>query len=94
MERYYLIFEECRKMGKYLGKRYGDTRTDLTLTEKAQKVYDVTDPIDIYEREEDDDVFVYTMRGVIVKDDLSADDVNQILEEFADEVFADEDDDE
>ena len=34
-------------MGKYLGKRYGDTRTDLILTEKAQKVYDVTDPIDI-----------------------------------------------
>lgn len=81
-------------MRKYLGKRYGDTRTDLTLTEKAQKVYNVTDPIDIYEREEDDDVFVYTMRGVIEKDDLSADDVNQILEEFADEVFADKDDDE
>ena len=39
-------------------------------------------------------MFVYTMRGVIVKDDLSADDVNQILEEFADEVFADEGDDE
>lgn len=30
-------------MGKYLGKRYGDTRTDLILTDKAQKVYDVTD---------------------------------------------------
>ena len=80
-------------MGKYLGKRYGDTRTDLTLTEKAQKVYDVTDPIDIYEREEDDDVFVYTMRGVIVEDDISADEVNQILEEFADGIFADDDDD-
>ncbi len=80
-------------MGKYLGKRYGDTRTDLTLTDKAQKVYNVTDRIDIYEREVDDDVFVYTMRGVIVEDDISADEVNQILEEFADGIFADDDDD-
>lgn len=77
-------------MRKYLGKRYGDTRTNLILTEKAQKVYNVTDPIDIYEQEEKDDVLVYSMRGVIVKDDLSADDVNQILEEFADEIFADD----
>lgn len=77
-------------MRKYLGKRYGDARTNLILTEKAQKVYNVTDPIDIYEREEKDDELVYSMRGVIVKDDLSADDVNQILEEFADEIFADD----
>jgi hypothetical protein len=77
-------------MRKYLGKRYGDTSTNLILTEKAQKVYNVTDPIDIYEREEKDDELVYSMRGVIVKDDLSADDVNQILEGFADEIFADD----
>ena len=30
-------------------KRYGDTKTVLNLTEKAQAFYNETDPIDIYE---------------------------------------------
>lgn len=65
---------------KILGKRYGDTRTNLKLTDKAQIGYDMSDPISIYEMPDGS----YIMTGVIEADNLTEEDVNNKLEDMKD----------
>ena len=62
-------------------KRYGDTSTNLTLTEKAYNVYSDTDPLSIYEREDG----FYDMEGVVEARGLTAEQVNGILEDLDEE---------
>lgn len=69
---------------KRLGKRYGDEKTNLTLTDKAYACYSVTDPISIYERETGEG-FKYSIRGFADCDNLTAEQVNSTLEELFDE---------
>ena len=62
-------------------KRYGDTKTALNLTEKAFAAYSETDPLDIYEHDDGS----YSMRGACEFNNLTAADVNDILEDFYDQ---------
>ena len=79
------------------GKRYGDTKTNLVLSEKAQACYDETDNINIYETEDETDdgetVYRYRMTGLFSELSVSSDEVNSILESFYDEVHAHDDED-
>lgn len=59
-------------------KCYGDTKTNLTLTEKAFNAYCITDPLSIYEREDG----LYDIVGCYEATSLTAELVNKILEEF------------
>ena len=74
------------------GKRYGDTKTHLVLSEKAQEVYDGTDNINIFETEDEADdgetVYVYRMTGLFSELCISAEEVNEILESFYDDIHA------
>lgn len=65
-------------------KHYGNEPTHLTLTEKAYAVYSNSFPLDIYERETEDG-YTYRMTGAIVDDELTADDVNELLETLGEE---------
>ena len=62
-------------------KRYGDTNTELTLTAKAQAIYDSTSPLSIIEKQGG----LYDIKGVFEAYDLTADEVNEYLESIADE---------
>lgn len=80
---------------------YGNEKTHLRLTEKAEQFYNDCDPLTIYERDEDiedengdiiDTDYRYTITGITetVNFDgsrkwLTGDDVNALLEEEADE---------
>ena len=57
-------------------KCYGDTKTSLILTDRAYAAFDSSWPLKIYV---DDDGLCY-MRGVIDADELTAAEVNEILE--------------
>lgn len=59
---------------------YGWDNTNLTLTEKAHEVYSNSDPIEI---KEFDDGY-YSISGIIDRDGMTADEVNELLEELAD----------
>lgn len=69
---------------KRLSKRYGDEKTNLTLTGKAYAFYCEADPMSIYERETDEG-FRYALRGFTYCDNLTAEQVNSTLEELFDE---------
>ena len=79
-------------------KKYSTGRTNLRLTEKAQSIYDVTDPLDIIEREIEDDegniTYSYDIKGCFETNDHTEDEINEILEEFADKIEKDEAEDE
>lgn len=70
-------------------KQYGNEKTSLKLTEKALAVYSVTDPLRILEQtttdEDGSEIRTYTMTGAIEAEGLTADEVNEMLEELADE---------
>lgn len=63
-------------------KRYGDTNTVLSLSDKAWRCYSDTEPLDIFE----EDNGTYTMTGVIEQTGLTADEVNEWLEDLEDEI--------
>lgn len=69
---------------KNLGKRYGNEKTNLTLTDKAYAFYCDADPMSIYERETDEG-FRYALRGFVDCNNLTAEQVNATLEELFDE---------
>lgn len=69
-------------------KRYGDTDTRLTLTDKAQRAYDSISPVDIYEITDwDDDGYEVVTYSVNIcgekRDGLTEAEVNELLEEYA-----------
>lgn len=63
-------------------KTYGNTKTHLTLSAKAQRAYDQTDPLQILEHEDG----TYSIRGIEDRDSMTAADVNEWLEDLADEI--------
>lgn len=63
-------------------KRFGDTKTKLTLTDKAQRFYNQTDPINIYEREDG----LYDIDGFSAAEGLTAEEVNTTLEAWMGEI--------
>ena len=74
-------------------KIYGNEKTSLTLTEKAQKAYSETDPIRI-EEVETDDGYIYNVSGCIECNNLTEEAVNRVFEDLYDECFCDEEEDE
>lgn len=61
-------------------KRYGWTNTNLRLTAKAQEAYDNINPLEIWET----DNGAFFIRGAYWWDNLTEEDVNDILEELLD----------
>lgn len=43
-------------------RKYGNTHTSLTLSDKAQRLYSDTDPFDIFEYEDNDGILTYSYR--------------------------------
>ena len=66
-------------------KRFGSEPTALYLTDKAQRVYSTTDPLDIYEYTVSGQT-LYEMRGCLQHDGLTAQDVNEVLEQIYDDL--------
>jgi hypothetical protein len=62
---------------------YGNDPTSLKLSRVARKVYQQTDPLIIIEYDELDGSIRYSMDGCIKKFDLTAEEVNEILEDLA-----------
>ena len=62
-------------------KCYGDTKTKLVLTDKAYDMYCSTDPLSIYERKDG----LYDMDGSLIMNGLTAEQTNEVLEEFYEE---------
>lgn len=69
-------------------KIYGNEKTNLVLTEKAEKVYAETEPLTIIEHEDG----LYSINGCIEADELTAEEVNEILEDLSDDFEEPEDD--
>ena len=68
-------------------KIYGNEKTNLELSEKAQAFYDQTCPIDIKEYETEDG-FIYDVTGCVERLNLTEDGVNRFLEACYDEYHA------
>lgn len=69
-------------------KRYGGSKTHLTLTDKAEAFYSGTTPFDIYEIEHDDGSYSYTYRfgkGDRETKPMTEAELIEALEEMADE---------
>ncbi len=64
-------------------KIYGEQKTNLVLSEKAEKAYSVTKPLTIIEHSDG----YYSIRGAADRDDLTAEDVNRLLEDLYDKVL-------
>lgn len=68
-------------------KKYGNERTNLVLSELAQKVYNESDPFEILEHKTEDGEYFYEIK-VDMTDGFTchytADEVNEYLESFAD----------
>ena len=73
------------------GKSYGDTKTSLTLTEKAYGAYSQCDPCTILEYEDEDGTLLYSISGIDDRRDLTEADVNRYFENLADELSEEED---
>lgn len=87
---------------KKRGKRWGYVDTHLNLTKKANDLLDVTDPVELYEREviveEGDDYFEtpdkkeyrYDMIQPWWIEDATEENLNKCLEELYEEYFSEE----
>ena len=62
-------------------KIFGNTNTNLKLTDKAAAMYAECDPLKIIEHEDGS----YSIRGIEDRDGMTAEDVNAWLEELADD---------
>lgn len=69
------------------GKIYGNEKTHLSLTDKAQKLYDRTDPLEIEEIETKYG-FRYNMRGVFKRTNMTEAELIEDLEALYDELYA------
>lgn len=70
-------------------RKYGSDRTSLCLTEKAQRLYDTTDPIEIWEKYDDAaGTNLYTIKGIFNNFDewVTETELNLILEDLSDEL--------
>lgn len=66
---------------KKLGKRFGSEQTKLELSDRAYEVYCGYSPLDIFERETEEGL-VYFLRGCVEADDLTADELDEMLVEL------------
>lgn len=64
-------------------KRYGDTKTNLTLTEKAFKAYSECDPCSIIEHDDGS----FSIMGIDERHGMTEQEVNAYFEQLADEIF-------
>ena len=64
-------------------KRYGDSKTDLVLSDKAARIYSECDPLDIIEHEDGS----YSIRGIEDRNGMTAEEVNLWLEDLSDEAI-------
>ena len=62
-------------------KIYGNEKTSLVLSAKAAAIYAECDPLKIIEHEDG----TYSIRGIEDRDGMTAADVNEWLEDLADE---------
>lgn len=62
-------------------KKYGATTTNLKLTEKAEKIYSVTEPCEIIEHETEDG-YRYSISGIIEAENLTNEQINEIFLEM------------
>lgn len=73
-------------------KRYGHAKTHLSLTRKAAELYAATDPLEIYEAENESDdsdadtEYVYYVRGCFVLDEVTEDELNAYFESVYDDL--------
>lgn len=67
-------------------KTYGNDKTGLQLSDKAQSFYEWTDPLKIIEQDDG----TYSIRGFDRRDGLSADQVNSLFEQLYDELYGEE----
>lgn len=74
-------------------RRFGDTNTNLVLSDKAQQFYNGADPIDIYEYD-DGDVCHYTLKlwGDRESSQMTAEEINAELEAIAESLDCEDDD--
>lgn len=61
-------------------REYGNQKTKLHLTERAELAFRQTDPIHIYELESDSGLIVYRISGCVETDLCSEEYVNDVLE--------------
>lgn len=64
-------------------KIFGNRKTSLTLSARAEEAYSVCDPLQIIEREDG----TYSIKGFETRDGMTAAEVNDWLEELADEIL-------
>lgn len=76
-------------------KIYGKDKTELVLTEKAQAAYDATEPLEIREYYQPGRIIngmyrkgrmLYDMEGVLTGHGLTAEGVNEVLEDWHDDM--------
>jgi hypothetical protein len=67
-------------------KIYGNEKTRLELTEKAQRIYSESDPLQIIEQDDG----TYSARGIIDRDGMTAAEVNKMLEDMSDDITREE----
>ena len=74
-------------------RRYGNVRTHLSLSGKAEDLYSGSDPFEIYEYEDEDGNFTYTYRawGNPETKHMTEDELNADLEALADAMDDEED---
>lgn len=70
-------------------RRYGDVRTSLILSDKAKTYYTGTDPMDIYEYEDDDGYsYTYSIAREPESRRMSGEELNAALELMYDQEWA------
>jgi len=76
-------------------KIYGQDKTELVLTEKAQAAYEATDPLEIREYYKPGRIvsqhyvkgrIAYDLEGVLTGKGLTAEGVNEVLEDWWDDM--------
>ena len=70
-------------------KKYGNEKTRLTLTGKAQDFYNLTDPLDILEYEDSEGNCTYSVTGCFERDNMTEDELNVFLEELSEDLKED-----
>lgn len=66
-------------------KVYGDTKTSLELSPKAYEIYINSDPCVICEHETESGDLTYSMSGIIERDGMTAEEVNELLEQLGED---------
>lgn len=64
-------------------KIYGNERTTLKLSEKAEAIYQECDPIKIIEQDDG----TYSLLGFEHRDGMTSEEVNEFFEELANELW-------